>query len=817
MTAFFACQDLPAEETDREQVAFFEARIRPALVEHCYECHSSKSKQPKGGLLLDSRHATQTGGESGPAVVPHHADQSLLIQAIRYESFEMPPRGRLPDSVIRDFVRWIELGAADPRERNAVSQTELSEHIDHWAFKPIMRPPVPAADPTSKYAEWATSGIDQFILRALQEHELSPNEDADRYTWLRRVSIDLTGVPPTPEEIEAFVTDRSLSAHETVVDRLISSHAFGERWARHWLDLVGYADQIGTSNSVFAEHAWRYRDYVIDAFNSDLPYDEFVREQIAGDLIAAALPSAGPQRRAAAAIATGFLVLGDVEIVEADKAKMRVDIVDQQVVKTSKAFLGLTVGCARCHDHKFDPISQREYYAMASFFYNTQSTYKTDRGVWSDVLQRELPETEAQRTARMRRDALHAEKLSGWKQSKVTLSAEIAELDEKVKTAVGEKKQQLVKLREEKQNRITTLGRQITHAEFFTPRPPRAYGVQDHDAFEEMRITIRGNPHALGDAVPRGFIEALTQGTSPEVAEGGSGRLQLADWITSDDNPLTARVAVNRIWQKFFGEGLVRSVDYFGVRGDRPTHPELLDYLAGSFSENGWSVKQLIRSIVLSRTYRLASSHDDACHESDPANRWLWRMNRRRLDAEALRDSLIAIGGQLQPCRGGDPLSLEYAENVGNLDPKDVNPPSFSLRRYRPELPSLRTIYLPVVRSTAQRGPAELRNVFDFPTPAQTVGKRPVTAVPTQALFLMNSAPVRQHASAVAAHSREMISESDACSPHCASLIRALWLLVLNRPPTTDETSEASVFLQNSSLDELCHALIATNEFLMTL
>jgi hypothetical protein len=418
-------------------------------------------------------------------------------------------------------------------------------------------------------------------------------------------------MPPTPEEILSFVTRHS--SFEAVVDKLLSSPAFGERWARHWLDLTGYADQIGTSNNVFAEHAWRYRDYVIRAFNSDKPFDQFIREQIAGDLIAPTADSI---------TATGFLVLGDVEIVAVDKLKMEHDLVDQQVSKIGTAFLGMTLGCVRCHDHKFDPIAQTDYYALAGMFRSTSSTYKTDNGVWSSVHNADLPETPAQLAAREKQLTHHESRLKA------------LETDLKAKTA-------------EKAD-TKALKAQIEHAKFFAPNAPKAFAMHDVEKPADMRITIRGNPHALGEPVKRGTLQVANWADFPPIPPNQSGRVQLAEWLTDSRNPLTARVTVNRIWQKLFGEGLVRTVDYFGTRGEKPTHPELLDHLAAQFMKHGWSQKRLIRELVLSRTYRQSSQTS-----STDENRLLTRMNRPRLDAEAIRDAMLALSGRLMPSSGG--------------------------------------------------------------------------------------------------------------------------------------------------------------------
>jgi hypothetical protein len=797
------------DDITQEQLDFFENRIRPVLIEHCFECHSDGAKTPKGGLRLDSRAGVLQGGDRGPALVPGQAELSILIEAVRYESLKMPPQGKLPVAIISDLVKWIEMGAPDPRVRETIpvaSSTDVGK--DHWAFQAITDPPRPSVGDNS----WPLADSDYFILNRLEQKGLYPADDADRYTWLRRVSLDLTGLPPTVEDIHGFVADKSLRAHEKVVDRLLASPAFGERWARHWLDLVGYADQIGTSNNVFARYAWRYRDYVIDSLNRDVPFDRFVREQIAGDLLTYDIPD----QQASSIIATGFLVLGDLEIVEADKEKMRVDVIDQQVVKTSKAFLGMTIGCARCHDHKFDPITQRDYYAMAGFFYNTESVYKTNRGVWSDIVEHELPQTKSQLAQQAEQVRQHATKVSAWKDERDTATTRKDELETLLKEEGKQEeiREQLTNERDTLMERIGQLDRQILHAEYFAPGLQKTYGVRDVSDPKDMRITIRGNPRALGEEVPRGFVlvVASSAGGEPTVPPKVSGRREFADWIASADNPLTARVTVNRIWQKLFGTGLVSSVDYFGVRGEVPTHPELLDHLATKFMRDSWSRKSLVRSLVLSRSYRMSSAHNDQSYACDPTNSFLWRMNRCRLDAEALRDSMLAVSGQLLVSTGGPALPLEFVENVQNIEPENVNPASFTIKRWRPEQEAQRTIYLPVIRSDLQPGPAELRNVFDFPQPAEFAGQRSTTEVPTQALFLMNSPAVKQHAVKLAEQVKCVATENDA-------RLEFLWLCTLNRPISSVEKDSAQAFVlgDETGWNELCHALLVTNEFLMTL
>jgi hypothetical protein len=797
--------------------ALFTAKVLPLLRQRCYPCHSHAGKI-QGGLALDSRSGWERGGDHGPAVKPGDPERSLLVKAVRFQdaSLRMPPQGKLRPEEIALLEEWVRRGANDPRVAAAPAprgDIDLQKGRRFWAFQPVSAPRVPVV----KDRAWPLDTVDRFVLSRLEKARLRPNGAADRYTWLRRVSFDLTGLPPTPAEVAAFVNDRSPRAYAAVVDRLLGSRAYGERWARHWLDLTGYADQVGTSNNVFAEHAWRYRDYLIRAFDADKPFDRFIREQIAGDL----LPSGSPEERAANVTATGFLVLGDVEIVNPDKLKMETDLVDQQVSKVGMAFMGQTVGCARCHDHKFDPIGLKDYYALAGIFRSTLSAEKIPYGVWSGIHIAELPEPPEQQRERQAREVEHRQRMDAWKAEQTTLQGQQAEIAAQLaqpdadREALGRKRDEIV-------GKLRKVALDLEHAEFFKPAPPRAFAVRDTDRPGDMRVCIRGNPYTLGPSVGRGVLRVACWGPSPTIPAGQSGRLQLADWLADGRNPLTARVTVNRIWQKLFGEGLVRSVDYFGTRGERPTHPELLDHLAARFTREGWSQKQLIRALVLSRTYRMSSGPDALSARRDPDNRLLWRMNRQRLDAEALRDAMLAASGELKPCDGGPALPLEYVENTGQLQLAGVNPPSFTLNRFRPEQEYQRTVYLPIIRA-AQPAPSRLRDVFDFTQPAQMAGRRPQTVVPTQALFLLNAELVRKRAAALTA-------TLTASSHDRTTRLEALWMRVLNRPIAPVERADAIAFLDRlqaadsgrgadpqAAWVELCHALLASNEFLFRL
>ncbi len=815
------------------QLTYFESKIRPVLVTHCYECHSAGAKILHGGLRVDSRNGLLKGGDTGPAIVPGKPEPSLLFQALRYDGIEMPPKAKLPNSVIKDFEAWIAMGAPDPRvaeEPPAVRTIDLEAGRKHWAFQQVADPPLP----TVKDDAWPIDSLDRFVLARLEKAGLRPVPDADRYTWLRRVSLDLTGLPPKPAEIEAFVHDRSPRAFERVVDRLLASRAFGERWARHWLDLTGYADMMGTSNNVFAEHAWRYRDYLIEAFHNDKPFDRFVREQIAGDL----LPAVSPRERAENVTATGFLMVGDVEIVEPDKAKMEADHIDTQVAKIGTAFLGMTLGCVRCHDHKFDPIELSDYYGLAGILRSSPSTHKIPFGVWSSLNTTDLPETPEQLAARHKLEAEQAKKLASMKTERERLDGEKKSLDkelaqlEKAEKSTGSSgdeatvstaaaKPSLTKRRDELTEQIKKLAAAIQHAEFFASNVPKAFAMHDGDKPSDMPIYVRGNPYAPGPVVPRGVLQVASWSKFPQIPTGQSGRLQLADWLADRRNPLTPRVTVNRIWQKLFGEGLVRSVDYFGSRGETPSHPALLDHLATRFMRNGWSQKQLIRAVVLSRTYRLSSANDAAALKVDPDNRLLWRMNRRRLDAEALRDGLLAVSGELKPSTGGPALVLEEVENCGALVQEGVNPPNYNHRKPRTGEEFVRTIYLPVMRTNTTAND-RLRSFFDFVNPAQIAGQRNQTVVSTQSLFVMNNDLFRKRAKALA---EQVVT----AAPQTEARLNQLWLRVFNRPITSAERDDASAFLsrleaavdtQNSVArealcwQELCHALLASNEFM---
>ena len=826
-----------------DEGAFFDSKVLPILQKRCFECHSHASKI-KGGLALDSRSGWAEGGDSGPAVEPGKPDDSLLITAIRYADgdYEMPPRGKLPEAEIAVLEEWVRKGAPDPRTGNATAAkkgVDLEKGRTFWAYQPVRDPEIPAVRDTS----WPFDPVDHFILAKQEEKGIGPTRDADRHTWLRRVSLDLTGLPPAAQEIRDFVADESPDAYEKVVDRLLASKAFGERWARHWLDLTGYADMMGTSNNVYAEHAWRYRDYLIRAFNTDKPFDEFVREQIAGDL----MPAASPEEKADKMVATGFLMVGDIEIVNPDKAKMEADHIDSQVNKIGVAILGQTLGCVRCHDHKFDPIGLEDYYGIAGMLKSSPSSRKFPRGVWSEISSVVLPESAEALAARQAFEAEEAARVKKLKDEKAVLVAERTALDAKAsdkpkdddkkddkkddKTddknddkAENEKVVAAARLKEIKA-RIGAIDSDLLHAWFFGDKRPKAFAMQDGPQPADMPVYIRGNPYAHGPVMPRGAVRVASWAEFPEIPAGQSGRLQLADWLADERNPLTARVAVNRIWQKLFGTGIVPSIDYLGERGDRPTHPELLDHLATRFMRDGWSRKKLIRGLVLSHTYRLsAEAANPQAVAVDPANGLFWRINRQRLDAETLRDSLLALSGELEDADGGPALVLENPANVGGRT-DGVNPPTYTHRKGRPGQDLERTIYLPVMRTDTLAGD-RIRTFFDFVNPAELAGQRSQTIVPTQLLFLLSNDLIRKRAEVLAEQVVSGEADDDA-------RIAALWLRVFNRPVSSAERGFALEFLaemrrlhagneqpKKTELQpwtEFCHSLLASNEFVFRL
>ena len=624
----------PPPAATPEQLAFFEKRIRPVIVKECYACHAATAKKIRGGLTLDTRAGIRKGGDNGPAVVPGEPNKSRLLKAIKQvrDDLKMPPKKKLSEEVIADFEKWIAMGAPDPRDGSArvvKHEIDIAKGRKFWSFQPPRRTPPPAL----KNAAWPRSDIDRFLLAGLEAKGLAPVADADPRTLLRRLTFDLTGLPPTPEEVEAFVkayASRPRQALAAAVDRLLASPAYGERWGRHWLDVARYAESSGRTVNFAYPHAWRYRDYVIGAFNSDKPYDQFVAEQLAGDL----LPAKTDKEKAERLTATGFLAIGPKSHDERNRRQFQMDLADEQIDATFQVFQGLTVACARCHDHKFDPIPQKDYYALAGIFRSTETCYGTIR-VFLNIHPSRMISLPRDANVTIPLAPLSAER-------RASIEKQIKDQRERASKLAGRDSfLQRIFI----QSRIATLRSQLDlYDSDGTPRP-LAMGVREGRFASDSRLYVRGELSQPGDTIKRGFPQVLT--TKQPAIERGSGRPELAAWIASRDNPLTARVMANRVWLHLFGRGLVPTPDNFGASGQPASHPALLDHLAVSFAGNGWSVKKLIRTIVLSRAYGLSSQSDARNFEADPDNVLVWRMPKRRLEAEALRDTMLAVAGRL--------------------------------------------------------------------------------------------------------------------------------------------------------------------------
>ncbi len=723
--------------------AFFEKKIRPLLSSQCFKCHSASATKLKGNLFLDSLAGAMKGGDTGPAVVPGDPAKSLLIEAVSYtnDDLKMPPRTRLPESAVADLKQWVKMGApwpgqvagavelvpAGPPRLPPANYDKLRK--THWAWQPLTSPQTP----TVRDSAWPHGDIDHFILAKLEQNGLHPVADADKASIIRRATFDLTGLPPTPQAIDAFVKDTSADAFANVVDRLLASTAFGERWGRHWLDVVRYADSTGSSRNFPYEFAWRYRDYVIDSFNQDKPYNQFVAEQIAGDQ----LPYKTPEQHNQQLIATGFLAIGVKDLNEKDHAKFVMDNVDEQIDTTSRSILALTISCARCHDHKFDPIPQSDYYAMAGIFKSSdilaglrnrqgggkRSAVDSSLLIHLDGVPGAPAVVAAPVEAPKRGEGLaKLRKLRDLRQTLLSNVTEIQQLRDSDKPGKGAELREKAKEIRKIQAQIDDIegGPALTPAE----AAASAMGVRDDSNPTDTRICIHGDVDNLGASVQRGFVSLVTFPSVPTIDRKHSGRLELAEWLTSKDNPLTARVIVNRIWEHLLGNGLVRTVDNFGSTGEAPSNPELLDYLAQDFTAHGWSVKSMIRAIVLSRAYQLSSTSDSHNLAIDPADRLVWRMEPRRLDAEEIRDAMLADSDRLDPGRpsGSMVATLDMAEirngQVNNITAADVH----------------RSIYIPIVRDMVP----PVLELFDFAEPTMVTGQRDVTTVATQALYLMN-------------------------------------------------------------------------------
>jgi len=800
---------------DPEQIAFFETKIRPVLVSECYECHSASSKSVKGGLLIDTREGIRRGGDNGHGVVPGEIADSLIIDAMRHQGMEMPPEKKLDENVIKDFERWIRMGAYDPREGKSGlirSEIDLSKAREFWSFRPIGE----VTPPEVRDQAWVKHDIDRFVLSRLASNGLTPVGDADSRTLVRRIYFDLVGLPPTPEQALRFVAASQVDADAAIrelVDRLLDSQQFGERWGRHWLDVVRYAESTGMERNGTFTKAWRYRDYVIDALNRDTPYDTFIREQVAGDL----LSYETNQQRDRQLVATGMLAVGPKSLNETQKQKFQMDVVDEQIDVVSRAFLGVTASCARCHDHKFDPIPQSEYYGLAGIFTSTRTMYGTSKtnGNRNPGQLLSIHGDEVKPVA-VPGGAKAANEQKRYRNQLNSLKRKMAAYEKQLANANSDKAKQAVqkKLDEAKDSlrRVTNRLRQVTQPKNVAQQGSvLVMAVGEAAKAQNTRLRIRGEPAEYGPEVPRGFLTIASETQTPVLESEGSGRLELADWIARKENPLTARVAVNRIWHHLLGRGIVSTVNNFGLNGARPTHPLLLDFLAARFVLDGWSVKSMIRHIMVSRVYRLSSQAPSGRVAGDPGNALLGSMNQRRLEGEAIRDAMLAVSGQLSlERRIGSPVEKLGEGLIGrNLKVEDLGGDD-----------RLRSVYLPIVRGAVP----EMLALFDFPEPSIVGGVRNVTTVPTQALFMMNSGRVLQLASHFA--ERLIRNESDD-----AERIELAYQFAFSRSATKEEAERALAFVDDTrrTLREvekmdakrsekiawagICQALFASSEF----
>ena len=796
-------------------VDFFEMKIRPVLIRHCYECHSAESESSEGGLQVDSRRAIRAGGDRGPAVVPGRPEASLLLTAILHtdEDLIMPPENpRLSAAVIADVARWIRMGAPDPRtpDTTGVSESwqEQKSERDHWAWQP----PSLAVLPDVQDSAWPLDRIDNFILHTLERNRLEPTADALPEVLVRRLHFDLVGLPPTPERVRQFVVDcgqkgidQTLSCE---VDDLLASVQFGEHWGRHWLDVARYAESSGTESNISFPYAWRYRDYVIDSFNKNVPYNRFLTEQLAGDL----LQFDSDAERARLLVATGFLAVGTKNLGERSERQFQADIVDEQIDSVTRAVTATTVACARCHHHKFDPFVMEDYYGLAGIFASTNTFFGTftspsnSRGGHPLPLPRVVGEIilhESMQPDEFRRVSAEVEKLQAeW--------VEIAAFRQAVKS--GEQPKRTFSTRQILTNlwRRSPMEGRLETVDDEGRAVPLAMGVLDRGEIADVRLLARGEIDRPGDVVPRGFPKAIPISTAEPIPNDQSGRVELSLWLTDPGHPLTSRVIVNRAWHHLFDAGLVRTTDNFGTTGEVPSHPRLLDTLAIHFINDGWSLKGLVRRLVLTRTWRQASTYNPVAGELDPENRLLWRMPRRRLRAEAIRDAMLAVSGE-----------LERSRPAGSLVGRMIGDRPISLIGLDEDLPPdldgsvHRSVYLPVIRDRLP----DVLELFDFAEPSLVTGARENTNVPLQALYLMNSPFVLQRANAFATRLRqEASSKSDR--------VHRAFQLCFGRSPDPVEHQQAFAFLENSesavpdgidegefSLVSFCQALLSTVEF----
>ena len=792
--SLFPCLLLASDASEANEASssreFYESQVLPILETHCLECHSHRSGKARGGLVLDSTASLVKGGDLGPAIVPGDVDSSLLVAAIRYQSseIEMPPEGKLPEKEIKILTEWVRRGAPIHADNvpfsDALRSTEKDGRSDrHWAFQPLIVPDLPSAVASGSAA------IDYLVEQARRSADVSAVTLAEKRTVVQRLYSDLHGLPPTPEELDQDVANVPV---EDIVQRLLVMPEFGERWGRHWLDVARYADSNGCSieSNNTHDNAWRYRDYVIAALNQDKPYDRFVMEQIAGDL----LDYVSSTQRCEQLIASGFLLLGP-KAFGSGFDQLEMDVIDEQIDTVGKAMLGMSLGCARCHDHKFDPVSTEDYYALAGIFSSTQSVGRKkgwrQGKSWNRV---ELPVLDAKASTALKQAYARTQK-----------EAEAGDLVKEAEARLAQAKQALQEARKnpETSDVLTAAEEALAAAqrEMFNARNmkkvlpvispvPVAMAVTEKTKMQNQAVRIRGEIGNRGQVVARRVPALMHPSGSQafEIPEDESGRIQLAQWLVDVENgagALLARVAVNRIWGHLFARPLVDSPDNFGTTGSAPSHPALLDYLAWRFIQSGWSTRSLIRDIVLTQTYRLAAVEHSANSAIDPSNLWLWRYQPKRIDVEVLRDSMLAISGQLDRTRGGKTLQHLGLVSLGgdHLVLEATSP-------YR-----RRSVYMPIYRDTVGLtqdvdASMALLSVFDFADPNLMAGSRSQTVVPAQALFLMNAEFVHSQSRALAQQLMDQASDS-------ATRIQQICRKVYGRPASTEEIRQLETYVAN--------------------
>jgi cytochrome c553 len=726
------------------QTEFFETKIRPVLATKCYACHSTKLKSPMGGLALDTREGT------------HRAVEGKLLAALQYSNpnLQMPPGGKLPDAVIADFERWIADGAPDPRQDTAPKPAgiDFAKGRTWWAFQPVKELKAPNTG-------WARRKIDGFILGELEKNNLSPSPEADARTLIRRATLDLVGIAPSYGEIEAFTPD----SYERLVDRLLDSPQYGERWGRYWLDVARWAEDNPTGEATNPGYplAWKYRDWVVESFNGDLPYDRFVKMQLAADLL--------PGFRRDDLRALGYL--GAAPVYHKDLRLSR-DVIetlasddwDERVDAVTRGVLGLTVACARCHDHKFDPISNDDYYAMAGVFASSMA------------VRRPLSEVDAETERKLAFGQVRGFFLEYLIKLVKGEAMTVTEPEKKIarfQAELAELKKATPEVKGDYAQAVIDAGLWIDGSETDLTQLDFRMGLA-----RNLPIFQHGNPANPGAPAPRHFLTVLEKGT-PELFGSSSGRLELAQKIFGAGAPLAGRVIVNRVWGWHFGKPLVNTTSDFGTQGEAPSHRELLDDLTARFIANGWSIKWLHREIMLSSAYRQSSHPREDGRQKDPTNKLLWRMNPRRLDFEAWRDTILATTGALDSRAGGPSMELEAKGNVR------------------------RTVYARVSRSRLN----PLLKLYDFPDPNQHSPNRELTTTPLQQLFVMNSGFAQEQ-------SRALADRAIAASGDLRERVQYLYRTILGRETESAEMDLALSYLDKSDWAGYAQALLGSSEFI---